>query len=209
MGKLINGILGGFRGKVGTAVGYFLNDEAIIRSLPKPKRYTAAELRNHDKFKLVQDYLLPIKDLLKVGFNGYYTKTGGYRGAVSYTRKEALVSDDAGFYIDPELFKISGGDLPVAVNPVVALAEPLQLKIDWESSNGSPYDQLMVLVYELSSFKSLQFILEGPFRKDGTFSIELPQTFKGKEVDVYIGFVAKDRSKQSHSQYLGRIPVPA
>jgi hypothetical protein len=212
MGRIKNGILGAFSGKVGTVVGYMIGEEAHMRSLPKAKRYTAAELVNQQKFKLVQDYLKDLKGLLKVGFKGYYTKTGGFRAAIAYTRKEALVSDDAGFYIDPALFKISGGDLANAVDPVVTLIDPGQMRIGWDAT-GLSYqiksDQLMLLIYDAAAYKSKVLILDGPFRKDGTLTIELPEYFKGKEVDVYIGFVAADRSRQSDSQYLGRLSVPA
>ena len=130
---------------------------------------------------------------------------------MAYTRKVALVSDDAGFYIDPALFRFSGGDLPVAVDPAVTLVEPLKMRIDWNAAD-LPYqiksDQLMLLIYDTVEYKSKSLILDGPFRKDGTLTIDLPNYFKGKEVDVYIGFVAADRSRQSDSQYLGRHSVP-
>ncbi|WP_414692639.1 DUF6266 family protein [Pedobacter sp.] len=167
---------------------------------------------NQKKFKLVQDYLEDLKSLLKVGFKNYYTKTGGFRAAVAYTRKVALVSDDAGFYIDPALFRFSGGDLPGAVDPAVTLVEPLQMRIDWNAAD-LPYqiksDQLMLLIYDAVAYKSKSLIFDGPFRRDGTLTVELPEYFKGQEVDVYIGFIAADRSRQSDSQYLGRHSVPA
>ncbi|HMI05825.1 MAG TPA: DUF6266 family protein [Pedobacter sp.] len=211
MARIKNGILGAFSGKAGAVVGYMIGDEAYMRGLPRKKTYTDAERLNQKKFKLVQDYLEDLKDLLRVGFKNYYTKTGGFRAAVAYTRKMALVSDDAGFYIDPALFRFSGGDLPVAVDPAVTLVEPLQMRIDWNAAD-LPYqiksDQLMLLIYDTVEYKSKSLILDGPFRKDGTLTIDLPNYFKGKELDVYIGFVAADRSRQSDSQYLGRFSVP-
>src|SRR6476661_1799421 len=102
MAKFKDGILGGFSGKVGTVVGVQKGDTYYMRSLPKKRtKFTEAEKINQAKFKLVQDYLQPIKTLLSVGFKNYFTKTGGYRAAIAYTRKHALVTDDAGFYIDP------------------------------------------------------------------------------------------------------------
>ena len=211
MARIKNGILGAFSGKAGPVVGYMIGDEAYMRGLPRKKTYTDAERLNQKKFKLVQDYLEDLKDLLKVGFKGYYTKTGGFRAAVAYTRKVALVTDDAGFYIDPALFRFSGGDLPVAVDPAVALIEPLKMRIDWnaeELPHEIKSDQLMLLIYDADAYKSKSLIFGGPFRRAGTLTVELPEYFKGKELDVYIGFVAADRSRQSDSQYLGRVSVP-
>ncbi|WP_285008296.1 DUF6266 family protein [Pedobacter faecalis] len=211
MAKLINGLLGGLKGKIGPAVGYYLNNEPHIRALPRPKRYTAAERRNHEKFKMVQDHLLPIKDLLKVGFKNYYTKTGGYRAAVSYTRKVALISEAEGFYIDPTLLRFSGGNLPGALAPVMGFATGLNLRISWNTASLEwryRYDQLMVLIYDLNDFKAIKIGLEGPFRNQGYYEVDLSNHFKGKAVHVYIGFVASDRSMQSNTQYLGVLEVP-
>ena len=213
MARIKNGILGGFSGKLGTGVGYQLPGGDFVRSLPiRRVKPTENELVNMAKFKLVLDYLDPLKSFLKVGFKNYGTKTGGYRSAVSYTRKIALVSDDAGFYIDPALFKVSGGDLPQAVNPTATFEDPLHIKFTWDTTD-IPYkytsDQAMLVVFEIEAKKVITRILNGVFRNTGTQTVELPATFKGKEVDAYIGFVAADRSRQSDSQYLGRIAVPA
>lgn len=212
MARIKNGILGGFSGKVGTAVGYQIGDKSFMRALPiRHVKPTENELVNRAKFKLVQDCLNPLKKFLRVGFNNYGTKTGGYRSAVSYTRKIALVSDDAGFYIDPALFKVSGGDLPQAVSPMATFEDPLHIKFTWDATNITyeyASDQVMLVVFDLKDKKVVTRILNGVFRNAGAETIELPPAFKGKEVDAYIGFVAADRSRQSDSQYLGRIVVP-
>nr|WP_121271289.1 DUF6266 family protein [Pedobacter schmidteae] len=213
MARVKNGILGGFSGKVGTVVGYNLGQESYIRSRPiRRAKYTDNELANMARFKLVQDCLSPLKDLLKVGFKGYGTKTGGYRSAVSYTRKVALVADDAGFYIDPALLKVSGGNLPQAASPSVAYESPLKIKFNWNISDV-PYefssDQVLLVVYDMEEKTALTCIFNGAFRNAGTQTIELTADYKGKTLHTYIGFVAADRSAQSDSQYLGTVSVPA
>ncbi len=213
MGRIKNGILGGFSGKVGTVVGYESGEDSYIRARPvRRAKFTENELANMAKFKIVQEYLDPLKDFLKVGFKNYGTKTGGFRSAVSYTRKVALVSDDAGHYIDPVLFKVSGGDLPQAENPTATFEDPIHIKFAWDVTNVSweyASDQAMLVVFDVKAKKVITRILNGVFRNAGTQTVELDHRFSGKEVDTYIGFVAADRSRQSDSQYLGRIAVPA
>lgn len=88
MATFKDGILGGFFGKVGPVVGLQLGDKLVMRALPRrTKPFTSKELENQRKFRLVQNYLSPFLDLLKIGFNNYYTKTGGFRAALSYTQK--------------------------------------------------------------------------------------------------------------------------
>jgi len=213
MARAINGILGAFVGKVGTVVGYVVNGESFMRSLSsRPKAMTEKEIINQAKFKIVQEYLKPIKGLVKVGFHKYYTKTGGFRGAVSYIRKEALVTDDAGSYIDPAKVKISGGDLEQAIDPVAVFEAPNQIKITWDATDvlyERQADQLLVLAYEMEGFKTKKVIFDGAYRKHGTMSLEIDGDFRGKNVDIYVGFLADDRSSQSNSQYLGRLEIPA
>lgn len=213
MGKISNGILGGFSGKVGTVVGYQSGEKSFIRARPvRRAKFTDNEIANMAKFKLVHTCLDPLLSFLKVGFHNYGTKTGGYRSAVSHTRKVALLSDDAGFYIDPALLKVTGGDLPQAVNPVATFEDPMHVKFTWDTDDVTyeyAADQVMLLVFNRKDNKVVTRVLNGVFRKTGTETVELPINFKGKVVDLYIGFVAADRSRQSDSQYLGTLNIPA
>lgn len=211
MARLINGILGGFSGKVGTVVGVINDHGCIIRSLPKKRtHFTANELKNQKKLGMVQAYLQPLKDLLKVGFANYYTKTGGFRAALAYTRREVLVHDaDGNFDIDPTLFKISGGVLPPATHPAMVWNNP-ELRITWDVADVNyedEADQLMLLVYDPLHKVATTRIFNGAFRKDGELKIELDAHFSTVEFHVYIGFVASDRTSQSDSQYLGKVTV--
>jgi hypothetical protein len=212
MAIIKNGILGGFTGKVGTVVGITRGDKHHMRSLPnRRKKYTSNELVNQAKFKMVQDHLDPVKELIRAGFKKYYTESGGYRAALAYTRKVALVSDDAGFYIDPALFKISGGELAGAIDPRVTLVSGNQLHFSWDASGTDQddrADQMMVLAYDIEKAQAITRIFDGAYRRDGEFILAVPDQFKGSDVDVYIGFLAADRSMQSDSQYLGRMEIP-
>lgn len=207
MAKADDGILGKFRGKIGPVVGVSSGGNFYMRSLPR-KRTKAGpkELVNRAKFKAVLEHLEPLKDLIKAGFKGHYTKTGGYRAAFAYNRKHAIVADDNGVYIDPELFRFSGGELPGAVDQTVNLAND-SLEINWDISEGDKgrrSDQMMVLLYDTANSKTLTNIFDGPFRAAGTHSITIPALMQGSEAELYIAFVAADRSAQSDSQYLGR-----
>lgn len=78
MARIINGILGGFSGKVGTVVGYAWSNRYHMRAAPSvPKKFTSKELLNQQKLKTVNEALKSFRALLKVGFKNYYTATGG------------------------------------------------------------------------------------------------------------------------------------
>ena len=208
MATFKDGILGGFFGKVGPVVGLQLGDKLVMRALPRrTKPFTSKELENQRKFRLVQNYLSPFLDLLKIGFNNYYTKTGGFRAALSYTRKEALKHDDGGIYIDQHMIKISGGTLTPAINPTVEISDDSGIIIQWDTNDVNylnESDQLLLLVYNPTNRIANTRKFNGAYRKDGQIIVAPNPRLLNLEVDIYIGFVAADRSLQSDSQYLGR-----
>jgi hypothetical protein len=208
MAKITKGLLGGFSGKVGTVVGYTLYGIDRMRSLPdRTAPPTANELKNRSRFKLVQEVVNCIKDLVKVGFKDYWTISGGTRAALSYNRRFALKTNEDGDYIDPAEFKISGGTLPGLTTPVVVQEREDLLRFNWKVvaiDGGSPYDQVMLLAIDMEDRKAV-YQCTGNFRSSGTDVLQLPEELKGKEVDLYIAVVDKDRCSQSESQYLGRL----
>ncbi|NQX38683.1 hypothetical protein SAMN05421820_101714 [Pedobacter steynii] len=212
MARITKGLLGGFSGKIGPVVGYTLYGVDRMRSLPdRTAPPTENELKNRSQFKLVQDTLNPIKELLKAGFKNYWTVSGGTRAALSYNRKFAVKATEEGYEIDPEQFKISGGSLPGLTGLRVLQESAEVLRFHWNPEDvpgGSRYDQVMLLAMDLQGQKSC-YECPGNFRSAGTGMLQLSEDLSGKEVDVYIAVVAKDRSVQSDSQYLGRIQLKA
>jgi len=210
MARITKGLLGGFSGKIGPVVGYTLYGIDRMRSLPdRTAPPTENELKNRSQFKLVQDTLKSLKELLQVGFKNYWTVSGGTRAALSYNRKFAVKANETGYEIDPKHFKISGGSLPGLTGLSVVQESAKVLRFHWNPESvpeGSGYDQVMLLAIDLKGQKSC-YECPGNFRSAGTDVLRISEGLSGKEVDVYIGVVAKDRSVQSHSQYLGRIQL--
>ncbi|SHE52591.1 DUF6266 family protein [Pedobacter caeni] len=212
MATIKNGILGGFTGKVGSVIGYRTYGEDRMRSISeRTAPATAAELKNRKQFKLVQDTLNCIKSLIKIGFKDYWTKTGGTRGAISYNKTHAVQVKGEDCFIDPERFRFSGGVLPGLKDIAVELERPDLLRFNWSTTSSyeaSPKDQVMLLAIDLEGKEACYESL-GNFRSSGTDVLNIEDDLRGKEVDIYIAVVAKDRSKQSDSQYLGRMIIPA
>lgn len=210
MAIIKRGILGGFKGKAGAVVGYELYGQDCMRGLPRLRsKFSEKEQLNTSKFGLVQDTLSSILEFVKVGFRNYYTKTGGIRGAISYNRKHAVREDENGFYIDPNDFVVAGGNLPGALQPTFTFESPGTLKFTWATEipkDADELDQVMLMAIDLKS-KKASYSPIGEFRKRGEASLGLEEALKGKLLDIYIAFVAKDRSRQSTSQYLGACQV--
>ncbi|SHG18651.1 DUF6266 family protein [Pedobacter caeni] len=75
----------------------------------------------------------------------------------------------------------------------------------------------MLCILQVTSFRltlaidmqgrSASYQSTGNFRSAGTDVLTLSENLIGKEVDIYVAVVAKDRCSQSESQYLGRLKL--
>ncbi|MGY4383819.1 hypothetical protein ACVWYN_000838 [Pedobacter sp. UYP24] len=209
MARIKNGILGGFSGKVGTVVGYTINGKEYMRSLPeRTKPRTISEKKNNSAFGRVQETLTPLLKLLKVSFKNYGSERGGSKGALSWNVKNAMIEVDDVKIINPSLFKMSGGELPGAIEPAAVLESPGLLRFHWNTDTEQPetrkQDQVLLLAINFDTKKS-KYVCPGAFRNTGTETLLLPDKKSDQEWHLYIGFVAEDRSIQSDSQYLGKI----
>lgn len=86
MGKIRKGVLGGFSGKVGPVIGFSWNGISYMRSLPQHfnDARTPRQLQQRAKFNKAMEFLTPIKDYIRVGYNTYAVKKSAFNAAVSY-----------------------------------------------------------------------------------------------------------------------------
>jgi hypothetical protein len=64
------------------------------------------------------------------------------------------------------------------------------------------HDQVMLLLYDdKAGYENMK--LTGQFRYTGSDELQLPAP--AGEFHVYVAFIAHDRSRQSHSVYLGKL----
>lgn len=217
MGKASEGILGPVNGKVGNLVWYTMYGKNVVRMAPSKRtgKKTEKEKNNTGKFAKVQAFMSPISAFVKLGFKDYGTKTGGYRAAVSYGLNHAVTGEYPDQYVDPGLVRISGGDLHAPVFSEAVLDENYLLRFNWSTETGSKgnrYDQAMLLAYALededNTSADVVGITTGVLRKAGTDALQLSPARIDLEYHVYLGFLAQDRSCQSHSVYLGKVSVP-
>ncbi len=210
MGKASNGMFGAFTGKIGNLVGYYANGNYIIRSIPskRTRKVSTAEKSNRQKFAIVQAWLKPILDFVRVGFKNYGTSTGGYKAAVADALRNAVKGAYPSQYVDPEFVKVSGGDLhfPVAVSMTLLANHVLQFTWSTENEDDDPYDQAMLLAYGHDQDKAV-FKETAAFRWLGTDNLVLKPGPVETAYHIYLAFVAQDRSRQSKSRYLGVVTV--
>ena len=202
MARLINGIMGPFRGKVGPIVGYTWKGQGVIRSLPKKisKAPSQKQLDNRKKMAACQEWLTYITKYVRIGFKNYSAKQHGFGSALSYLKLNAMTEE---LEVDPAKALISWGDLPQPISPAVSSSEPGILEITWKAV---PYDtdRAMVLAYDGKNVHSGEVC--GARRSEGKEVLPCGG-MNGMEMHVYLGFVSEERDRCSMSVYLGPVVV--
>lgn len=208
MAIIKNGILGGFQGKVGPVVGYRLRDQDIMRSVGEGRKapYTPGELNNQNLFAVSQIWLQPLIGFLRVGFQGYDERYEGFNAAKSYNSKNAMRSDDAGVYVDPELALLSYGDIDLADTASVVCESPHTVTFKWEGGRREHDDRAMYVLYDIEGGRAA-YETAGAKRQFEIGEFKAGEDFSGKTVHAYIAFVSEDRKRRSNSQYLGLVKV--
>lgn len=208
MAIIKKGILGGFKGKVGTVSGYQLNGQDIMRGQPEQRSvpFTKNELANQQKFGDVQTWLKPLTIFLRVGFQNYAPTFQGFVAAKSYNMKHAIVVDDDGAHIDPAKALVSFGDQEQALTATAISESVNSITYSWDGGLYDFDDRAMFLVYDIAAGRA-DFDTAGVRRSNKSGVFKLNENFSGKTVHVYLAFVAEDRKRRSNSQYLGTVTV--
>jgi len=126
--------------------------------------------------------------------------------AMSWNLLNAFESKDPNARVNPALMRVSYGTLPRSNNIAVEKASAGELLFTWDATripDSNPYDQVMLLAYDCEH-ATAYFNTTGQFRNTGMDVLNIPAT-KGRTYHLYLAFTAADRSRQSHSVYLGTI----
>lgn len=207
------GILGGFSGKVGNVIGSSWKGIDYMRSKPTkvndPK--TEAQLSQRQKFRLIMSFLRKVKPILDRGFRTNTGKMSPINSASSYNLRNAITGDYPDQEIDYMSVLVSRGQLLPARGASAESTNPNQVSFSWTDNSGigsaRPDDEAMILVYNRDKDRAIYIAGNGPVRQDEGYVLDLPETFGGDTVEVYLAFVSEDGDTASDSEYLGSITV--
>ena len=199
---------GHIKGKLGTLVGCtwkgrpYLRRKALRTSPP-----TKGETRNRYVFDLVNEWLKPVHEFVRLGFRNYSDSVWGINAASSLLHKTALHRDGFESFIDPSLAKLSHGTLGLPTDLVVIL-DGDQLLFYWSTELGpdkDPKDRIMMLAYNIEQGTAATET-SGPHRFTGYASLPLKPIDPGT-YHLYAAFIAPTAEKQSPSRYLGSVGI--
>ena len=214
MGKLNQGILGGFSGTVGTVVGSTnKKGEDIIRAKSKKARpaSSAGQVKQQAKFSLVTGFMQGVNPVLKTGLK--LSAAGGNMSPYNYACRHALKNAVTGTDENPELdyakIELSEGTLS-RIPGVTAVMNDNVVDFSWNDlagdGSGMPTDNVCLVVYNVTNGE-LSFST-GTVRTAKTASVYVPYSSTGDTLLFYLFFrSATDPLQVSTSQYLGSAVV--
>jgi len=210
MGKIPDGIFGGFSGRVGRVVGYQWRGEDLLRRAPRkrPKGSgTEKQLKQRDKFAMVMGFLTPIQDVVGVYFGNKYKSKSRFNLAMSYNLTNAVVEvPPSSFALDFPKVLLTKGGLRGMESGAVVVQPGRILELNWvdNSGQGSAAADDLVLVIVYSPVQELFQVYDpAALRGEATVQLTLPTYFSGDEVQVWASMISADRKVAAMSSYIG------
>ncbi|MBB5438641.1 hypothetical protein HDC92_002322 [Pedobacter sp. AK017] len=208
MGTLKNGIAGNYSGKIGNLVFYEINGKQVVRTVGKiTKPPTEKQLSCRQQITVINSFLKPVIEFVNVGFKlkAKGTNKGAYNMAVSHNKKQALQGIYPSIEMDYPSVLLTQGSLTGAISPEVEQL-PEGLKFTWlcPTEFAWPFgnDQVMLMAY-FPKLKKAVFNLYGAKRSGCEDVLNLQPDLLSEYMEVYISFIAENRTRIANSTYLG------
>ncbi len=211
MGILVNGINGAVIGKVGPAVGYMWKNKNVIRSKASKsnKPLSPLQLQQRARFRLMNEFLIPVKSLLNITYAHLVVNMTGFNKAFSYNVKNAITANDPALTIDYSRVLLGIGDLTNVSSANVSPGTEGTLTFKWEDNSGEgsakSSDQVFVAVVSEKGYDWI-FGINLTTRSAGSCTIEVTR-LRGGVVQTYIGFIAGDGKDVTDTLYTGAVQL--
>lgn len=203
MGKISQGILGGFSGKVGSVVGAnwkginYMRAKAVSVANPR----TDGQVKQRTKFSVTLKFLQPLTAFLRVGYKNYANKKTAFNAAMSYVIENAIIGEFPDFAIEPSKVLVSRGMLTTALNANFSFGEGA-INVSWDDNsdvgNANANDKALIVAYNTTKMEVV-YTTSGANRSEKAQPMQVPQEWASDSVIVYVGFISEDGSQIANS----------
>ena len=212
MGKIKQGILGGFSGKVGSVIGGSWKGISFMRgiaaSVANPQ--TELQLAQRQKFSVMMSFLQPLAAFLKTGFKNYAVKKTGINAAMGFNIQSAISGAYPAFAVDYPLALVSRGSLPSALNAAAESTVAGAVHFTWDNNSGEigadASDRTLLVVYNPVKHQVVTAD-QLAIRSAATQTVPVPASFTGDTVHCYIAFINVKGDDIANSRYAGVVTV--
>lgn len=137
MGRISQGILGGFSGRVGTVVGSNWKTVHYMRALAVSVNNPRTDKQQHQrtKFGMTVAFLKAINPYIRVGYKDYTRRQSSFNAAMSYIIRNAVKGEGLNLSIDYAKVLVSRGSLMPAFNAKSTVAGN-KVTFTWTDNSG-------------------------------------------------------------------------
>ena len=209
MAKFENGYMGGFSGKLGTAIGYMWNGRWCLRSRPTQVSNPRTEAQQKHRALFREQVRLAAR--MRWVLRHSLTEPARAAGMTAYNlfvslNQHAFSSIDGQLSIDYPSLMLSQGPVAPVQAGTVSVQGGLQLEVAFERNplhlQCDAYDEVRLFVYSPSAGEG--FLTAPVYRRQKKISVLLPDVFAGSEVHLYL--YATDREGRcSETAYGGSL----
>ncbi|WP_316820821.1 DUF6266 family protein [Pedobacter gandavensis] len=210
MGRLNNGLFGGFQGRVGNLVGYMLNGKSVIRTIGHSgKPLTLPRKANCQKMSVINDFLRNHLNFIRTGFRLITAGTDQnfYNAAVSYNKKHALQGEYPNISMDYPKALLSMGSLLKADKPEISL-QGTAVEFKWEVPADLAWrnknDRAMLVIHFPDADISTT-VMSGSRRHEGRELVLIDPNLVESRMEAYISFINEDATEISESVHAGSL----
>lgn len=211
MAKYKEGILGPFKGTVGTVVGSTWMGVDYMRGKSGPnKSSTTPQKAMRTRFGMLSSFMANMRKLLDTCFTDFSGKMSGSNRAQGYNQKCAVRGEYPNQVIDYSRVLVTRGSLPNA-DAISAIADhPGEIRFGWQNNTGlgiAKDTDRAVLVAYCRDLNQTVYTREGSLRNAETGILSVPG-FSGKQVHTWVAFISGNGKEVANSIYAGELMIP-
>ena len=213
MGKIKQGILGGFNGTVGTVIGASWKGISYMRGKAQSIKNPNTQLQKgqRSKFAIALAFIQQIKAIVDIGYKGLANKQSAFNAAMSHVLKNGITGTAPNYALDYANILVAQGSLAPAKSATATSANG-KVTFTWSDNSangeGSANDVALVLLYNEDKEEAI-INTDAALREDELFERNTPAAWTGDTVHPYIAFLAEDGASVSDSIHLASVTATA
>lgn len=207
MGKMYQGALGGFSGKVGTVVGYMWRNRPCLRAYRRTINYpnTEQQQKQRDWFVSMVRFAAQANGALRMGFHQQSLDAQMTEGNYFVMKNKQHFHREGGeVKVDYARLKIAAGTAADVYFKDARFGQDETVAVDFDkntmSLRASGDDSVYLYIYAPALGAGM--LSAAAQRRSKQVALRLPSAWAGHEVHIY-GFVVDKEGRASGSTYIG------
>lgn len=203
MGRIKQGILGGFSGRVGTVVGSNWKSVHYMRALAVNVKDSNTEKQQcqRNKFLMALNFLKTITPFVRTGYQNYTQDQSAFNAAMSYVLKNAVKGCGANTSIDYNKVLVARGSLTTAKDATVTVAGNKASYV-WTDNSGAgdakATDNALLLAYNKNKGEAV-YTTSSATRAQAKAELVLPTDWSDDALALYLSFCSTDSRDVANS----------